>query len=716
MINDTRHDERRRDADRKRRTRTASRLIAIEVSTAALRRRKLYERDLVRWLKYYFHEVFTRNLTHQQIQMAEAILHAAKYGGDQAIAAPRGDGKTTITECVVTYCVLTGLLTFPLILAATGPDAERILGNIKAHLEDNERLHADYNEVCGPIRELDGLPNRANGQLVHGKIGSEQIAETRSRIKWAGRQIVLPTVKAKRSRATGAIIATRGLDAAVRGLRYGAKRPDLAVIDDPETRDLAESPDERQHEKLERKIDQDIAGLAGQGRRLARVMLTTLMRRECVSAKFTDPTQKPSWHGVRFRLVEQWPAHGELWDEYISRRQAGQHAGDKFSRGAHAFYLDHRDQMDDGVLVGNPWRFVPELLPDGSQYQVSTIQAVHDLIADIGRDSFHTEYQNDPPEETGPIESGITAHRVQTQVSGYPRCVIPPGCTVLVQGMDVRKVALHWAVVAFRADATSYVIDYGVQEVRGTVAGSDEGVDVAIVAAIRARMSDCADGLYHAIDGEVMPINLTLVDAGWRTDAVYHACRELGLGIMPAMGFGKSAGCVQIRFSPPVRHQRDKKPGDGWFLSRRERGVWLVCMDADRWKAWEHDRWMTPTDKPGARFMWGEGDDSGRLSFDQKAHHSFSRHIVSEVEVEELVKGALVRKWKPKSGNNHWLDASYMADVAANMKGIALMRQSQQKRLDTWFGPKSPDKAGGAPKKGPVRVGGKVEADGWVSG
>jgi hypothetical protein len=97
-------------------------------------------------------------------------------------------------------------------------------------------------------------------------------------------------------------------------------------------------------------------------------------------------------------------------------------------------------------------------------------------------------------------------------------------------------------------------------------------------------------------------------------------------------------------------------------------------MDADRWKAWEHDRWMTPTDKPGTLFMWGQPSDvPDRLGFDEKAHHSYARHIVSEVEVEEFGKGVLVRRWKAKRDQNHWLDASYMSDVAAGMKGITLL-------------------------------------------
>jgi hypothetical protein len=146
------------------------------------------------------------------------------------------------------------------------------------------------------------------------------------------------------------------------------------------------------------------------------------------------------------------------------------------------------------------------------------------------------------------------------------------------------------------------------------------------------------------------------------------------------MGFGRTNGCTHANFSPPVRSTTNKKVGDGWFLSRQpKKRVWLVCMDADRWKAWEHDRWMTPTDKPGTLFLFGDGGEGDRLSFDEKSHFSYSKHITAEVEVEETVKGVQKRRWKAKNDTNHYLDASYMADVAANMLGIKLLRSSDDK-------------------------------------
>ena len=47
--------------------------------------------------------------------------------------------------------------------------------------------------------------------------------------------------------------------------------------------------------------------------------------------------------------------------------------------------------------------------------------------------------------------------------------------------------------------------------------------------------------------------------------------------------------------------------------------------------------------------------------------------------MEEIHKGSLRRVWKAKSENTHWLDASYYANVAANMRGIRLSSSAPPK-------------------------------------
>jgi hypothetical protein len=130
-----------------------------------------------------------------------------------------------------------------LIAAATGPNAEQILANIKYQLERNQALADDYPEICDPILALDGTAQRGATQTANGK---------RTFLKWAQDYIVLPTVRVpdqwdqrlrpgQLSLGSGAVITTRGLDSAIRGVLVGTKRPDLVIIDDPETRDSARS-------------------------------------------------------------------------------------------------------------------------------------------------------------------------------------------------------------------------------------------------------------------------------------------------------------------------------------------------------------------------------------------------------------------------------------------------------------------------------------------
>jgi hypothetical protein len=668
--------EQQRNAERKRKERAVNRNVEIP-RCANRRRRNRLEKDDADWLRWYFPDLFWYEFTTQQQAMIEAIRKAILQGGDQAIAASRGEGKSTIFERLLLKYVMSGAVGFALLCHSTGSKAEDSLSEIKDAIETNARLLEDYPEVCVPVVALEQTPNRAHYQTVSGRRhdNGKPYDCVSSKFSWCGQQVFFPNVPG--SPSAGAIIATRGLDAEVRGIKKMGRRPDVIGIDDPDTEETVNS--EEQAAKLEKRIDRGLAAAGSQQKPVARVMLTTIQRRSCVSAKFTDPQQKPSWQGKRFRFLVEKPARMDLWEEYITLRQQGQIGGDETGRVAHQFYLDHRATMETGAVVANANRFDGRKLHDGSQVELSALQRYFNEVARIGQEAVSTEYDNDPPEESGPQDSGITSWRVQRQVSGFARKVVPPGCSIITQGIDCRKVALHWVVRAWRVDendclVTGYTIDYGIQDVWGTTIGTDEGVDDALIRALVARKEAMDTANYATEKGEIRDVDLSLVDAGWRTEAIYEATRQLGLGFRPSMGFGKSNGCVKTSFDCPVKSSPDKKVGDRWFLSKRPKGTWLVAMDSDFWKSWEHDRWMSDPNKNGSLQLWGTPGDERRLSDDQKKHMVYSKHIVSETEVEEVIKGVLKRSWKAKSDNNHYLDASYMSNVAASMKGVRLIR------------------------------------------
>ncbi len=550
------------DSERKRQASITSRTIWIEPTPQSiLDERERLEKDDRAWLRFFFPDPpfgFWYDFTSQQGAMIQAIGDAILHGGDQAIAASRGEGKTVIARRLTLKYALSGRIKFAVLFNATGSDATDSLKAIRGDLEENERLANYYREVCTPVERLEGVPQRAATMLVSGKelYSGREFANYPAKFVWCGHEIYLPHVPG--SPAGGAIIATRGLDSSVRGLNKRGRRPDVAIIDDPDTEETARS--EEQARKLEDRIDRAIAGLGGQQRGIARVLLTTLQNRTCVSFRFTDPMSKSSWKGKRFRFLLQPPSRDDLWEEYVGMVQSNlqmQDADgeplDPFARGAHAFYLQNREAMEAGAVVANPHRYDHADLGDGTHLEESALQRYYNLVAKIGPEAVATEYDNDPPEDSGPIESGLSATRIQRQVSGYARHVLPPGCDLLTQGIDVRKSALHWVVRAWRKEPwAGYTVAYGVQDVVGTVAGSDEGVDVALRRAIHARWVEFREQEWLDQDGNVIqpPDNLTLIDAGWKTDTIYQVCQELGAGIMPSMGFGRSNGCVATSFRP----------------------------------------------------------------------------------------------------------------------------------------------------------------------
>lgn len=632
-----------------------------------LKLRKRLEKDIFRWLRHYFPELFYNPFNEQQKLMVKAVLHAAKHGGDQSIAAPRGEGKTCIAECVVTYCIVTGKLKFPLIVAATGPDAQNILGNIKRHFECNEELAEQYPEVCDPVLALEGANQRANMQTCCGG--------HRTMLKWGSDKIVfadVPEIKNDtgqkvKSACCGSVLMTRGLDSAIRGIRYGSLRPDLVLIDDPETRESVES--DTQIEKRTRTIEQDIGGLGGPGRRLARLMLCTIMNRKGVAYAYTDAAQHPSWRGVRYRLLIKPPEREDLWGEYVELRRASMSAaqakGDSVDDAMEfctQFYRERRREMDAGAVVANKHRYDPH-------HEITALQRCYNIIADQGNDAFLTEYQNDPPETMGPQDSGIYADLVASRLSGIEQGRIPHGFGLLTAGIDIGKTAIHWVVTAWCRAGSGSVIDYGVADVWPKDRDNNLAVEKAILQSLYGLRESLLAADYYHPDGQVLPLTCALVDSGNWDSPVYEFCRATGQKIFrPSKGFGETADGKKSHFRVPDKQTADKRVGDHCFLSNQEsRGVWLVGLDSDYWKSWLHERFLTP-----------EGSETGKITLfgsDKRRHFAFAHHICAEIEVEEFVQDkGLKRYWKKVNRNNHWLDATYMACAAASLHGMKLLQ------------------------------------------
>ena len=185
----------------------------------------------------YFQDVFYFPWSDDHLRVIDKIEKAVRTGGLFAMAMPRGSGKTVMCQTAVLWSALIGATPFVCLIAASAERARDLLENIKIWLETNPLLAADFPEATYPIQCLERITNRQKGQKYHGEP---------TRIDWASDRIVLPTIAG--SKASGVVISSSGMKGSdIRGQNYARAdgqvvRPQLVMIDDPQTTESAWSP------------------------------------------------------------------------------------------------------------------------------------------------------------------------------------------------------------------------------------------------------------------------------------------------------------------------------------------------------------------------------------------------------------------------------------------------------------------------------------------
>lgn len=638
--------ERDADAVRKRDKRSAAAEIFIpEVVNPARRAEALA--DPILFLRTYFPERYKLEFGPHHLFMIESIIRIAQTGGRQAVAAPRGCGKSEITKGLLVYLVLSGLIKFPLAVAATSTLARRLFRDFRSKFATNQRLYEDFPEVCHPVRCLDGAPQRAARQHIEGRL---------TNIVWTSNDYVrFPDVPG--SEFAGVKMAYFGLDAAFRGCNIDGDRPDFVLIDDPETEESAKSDDQIQDR--EEVLDKDIAGLAGQTSSMAIVTLTTVQNAKCLSFKLTDRTIKAAHNGVRFGLIKSWPKRMDLWEEYISLRRANQEAGDPYGCGAVQFYEDNRADMDDDVEMLVDF-FVPVEV-DGRQMVLSAIQQCFNKICDTSLSAFKSEYQNDPDPDEQPDTVGLTAGKVASRISGLLQGEKHPDTQYVTVGLDVGKYYSHWCKIAWHGNAIGHVIDYGVMETPGMMTADNKQavINALLPALLQWRIDIMADG----------DVDFCLIDSGDFTEAIYEFVRTVG-----GTPFAAAKGWSSNRITMPKPSQ-EKKPFTECYASLLPaEKLWLYNVNSEYWKQWVHERFATATldeqqlPNPGTLSLFSAPNDRRR-------HLSYSQHIVAEErrDIFDPKGKGMVRKWVVVNKNNHYLDATALACVAAGCLGVRVV-------------------------------------------
>jgi hypothetical protein len=634
----TASDERSTDVTRKRLVRSeAARIVIPEIKNPQRREQCLRDPEL--FLRTYFASRYHRSFSRLHRVMIETIYDRAKYGGRQAVAAPRGVGKTELAKGMLVYLIFAGLVRFPLVIAATSELAGRIYKDFRSKITNNELLYEDFPEVCHPVRALEGAPQRAGKQHVDGEL---------TRIVWtANDYLSLPYVPG--SHYGGVKMSYYGLDSAFRGVNIDGDRPSFVLIDDPETRESASSLD--QIATREMMVDQDVAGLGELGDNIAIALLTTVQNRYCYSWRVTDPKIKPAFNGQRFALIEKWPDNMDAWFTYVAKRNTEGEVA------ATEYYAANREDMDRGhVMLVEDFQ---EVEKDGKQLVHSALQAAWNKIAETSMAAFRTEYQNDPEEEEAIEGNGLTAAKVQMRLALELQNELPRDTECVTIGLDIGKHSSHWVKVAWQNPAIGTITDYGVMETYGLTFQSEQS---AIESALLAALEAWADDMRAS-----NPL-LVFIDSGAYSDAVYTACRKLGRPFFPSKGWDAA------RFRMPQARTNDRIPFPQAFASKQNNeALWLYNLNTEHWKTWCHQRFLIESyDAAGGR-------NAGSIAIynhagDKKRHLSFAHHIVAEeLQLIPVHGGAVKPKLVLKSRNNHWLDALAMASAAAACVGIKVL-------------------------------------------
>lgn len=167
-------------------------------------RRDSLQDDDAGWLRTYLPSVFRFPFTSAHRYYIETIGECLRYGVSKCVAAPRGDGKSSICRYLALKYALYRQIKFPLLVCATGAKASKTLKSIKQALRSGPRtpLGQDFPLETHLARYIAPWPSRANNATAFSlPIKSE----------WSDEHVIIPQL-ADHAEAPQEMIDRWGLD------------------------------------------------------------------------------------------------------------------------------------------------------------------------------------------------------------------------------------------------------------------------------------------------------------------------------------------------------------------------------------------------------------------------------------------------------------------------------------------------------------------------
>lgn len=632
-----------------------------------------------RFCEIYGTMVFTIKWSDDHLRVITRLQESITRGGQFCLAMPRGSGKTSLVAWAALWAILYGKRRMVVIVGADARASSQMLELIVGEIETNPLILEDFPEIAYPFRRIEGIAQRASGQLCLGES---------TRLSITADELVLPTVpkaaveKPEQLLSAGSVVRTVGITGRIRGMQARLTtgevvRPSLVLLDDPQTDESAKSPS--QCDYRERIVGGAILGLAGPKVRMSAIATVTVIRPDDLADRLLTRERHPDWASERTKLVYEWGSGDDLWRQYAEIRRDPSRG----PREATEFYRANRSAMDAGAKVAWSQRF--------DEGQLSALQYAWDLRIDRGEDAFAAEYQNEPLPEQRTAVGSIDPEMMLERLYPAPRGTIPSEASVVTAGIDVQGACLYWLVAAWTDEGRGWIVDYGTFPDQGGIRLSLQEVHYSLASAFPNATEEerIASGCRAAIEmlaqdwrsesGGVLRMDRILIDSGWgqHTATVRAAVRATRAPVNTSKGF--AIGAKHTKQIAEGRRKPGERVGLNWRMTdpiRSGIGVREVQFDSNFWKSWVASRFRTPVGVPGSLEICGDSPA------DIRRHTQLARQFEAEESVLVEAAGRRVEEWliRRPGLDNHFLDCVVLASVAANIAGVRI-RDAEVKRV-----------------------------------
>lgn len=569
--------------------------------------------------------------------------------------------NSVICQVGALWALFTAQKFFVMLLGATEREAQDQLADIKAELQFNELLAADFPEICFPIVQLEGVAHRCRGQTANG--GDHTF------ITWSADEVVLPTVQG--STASGSILRVAGITGSVRGAKKtiperGSVRPDYVLLDDIQTAESSRST--AQCIARLKVVNSDVLGLAGPGEKISAIMPCTVITKGDVADTILDRELNPDWRGIRIPMLITEPTNLTLWDEYGEIRADGLRM-DQGTKAATDFYIKNRKEMDKGATIYWPARYEED--------EISAIQHAMNLKL-RNNQSFQAEYQNNPLSDDRDLtDHQLTPEDFLDRLSNLPKGTIPQDHEYLAAYIDVQKDILFYTIVSANIHFGIHVVEYGtypdqrvsqfdLSDLRYTLtARYKKSLEANLHSGLTTLVNDLASRAYERADGAQMYLGQILIDAAWgeSTDTIRTFCRTSPHAALLIPSFGRG-----ITAARKPMNQWPKRASERIYhhcVHTRQAHQEHITLDTNYWKTFLYTRITSPK---------GEKTGFSLFGTDRTNHDLYIQHCTAQYFTNTAGQGRTLKEWaiRPDKRRDDWWDCTVGATVALHLTGAQM--------------------------------------------